>query len=275
MTTCIPSRQNRERGFALLIVLWTLVLIAFLVAQITSSAQTELRIASNLKTNAAAQAAADGAIYQTIFNLSSPQPQRRWPVDGSAHEIQIGSSRITVRLEDEAGKINPSLASQALVAALLQVLGSDPGQAATLAGAIAEWVGAGTPQQSPAVALANYRAAGLDYGPPGAPLESLDELAQVRGMTPQLFDLMRPHLTLFGPPEPDRTVADPVVVAALSITRSGAPAIATGISDLMLVRIHVAAHGPGNALVSRAAIARIGPALPNGYALLAWDSEEN
>jgi general secretion pathway protein K len=276
MTRCVPGKGHRERGFALLIVLWTLVLIAFLVAQITSSAQTELRIAGNLKTNAAAQAAADGAIYQAIFNLSNPQPERRWALDGSAHEIQIGGSRIAVRLENEAGKINPSLASPALVAALLQVLGSDPGQATALAGAIAEWVGAAVPQTSPAVALANYQAAGLDYGPPGAPLESLDELARVRGMTPQLFEVIRPHLTLFGPPEPDRAGADPAVAAALALMRQpAAPAIATGISDLMLVRIHAAAHGPGNALVSRAAVARVGSAVPNGYLLLDWSREAN
>ena len=35
-------------GFALIIVLWTLVLIAFIVAHITASGRTEVRIAGNL-----------------------------------------------------------------------------------------------------------------------------------------------------------------------------------------------------------------------------------
>jgi len=37
--------------------------------------------------NAAAQAAADGAIYQAIFNLSNPQLDRRWALDGGGHQL--------------------------------------------------------------------------------------------------------------------------------------------------------------------------------------------
>jgi general secretion pathway protein K len=269
----LAERVKRQRGFALLIVLWTLVLIAFLVAHLTATGRTEVRIAGNLEANAAAQAAADGAIYQAMFNISDPRPERRWVLDGAAHQIQIGRSRVTLRLEDESGRVNPNLAAPELVAALLQVLGSDPEQAAALAAAIAEWVGATTTRRPPAVALADYQAAGLDYGPPGAPLESLGELSRVRGMTPALLAALRPHLTLFGPPEPSRADADPVVAAALTLIGQRAPTAAPVPPDLTAtVRIHAAAQGPGNALVTRTAVARVGPALPSGYTLLAWDN---
>src|SRR3954454_22565534 len=186
-----------QRGFALLIVLWMLVLIAFITAHVTAAGRTEIRIAGNLAANAATQAAADGAIYQAIFNLADPRPERRWALDRAPHDIDIGGSRVTLRLEDEDARVNPSYASTALVAALLQVLGSDPGSAASLANAIAEWAGSGSTRSAAAV-LAEYQAAGLDYGPPGAPLESLDELLRVRGMTPAVLAALRPHLTLFG-----------------------------------------------------------------------------
>jgi general secretion pathway protein K len=272
---CWRGKAAGEHGFALLIVLWTLVLISFLVAHITSTGRTELQIASNLKANAELQAAADGAIYQTIFNLSDPQAERRWQVDGKPHEIQIGRSRIAVRLEDEAGRLNPSLASPALVEALLRVLNANPDQAAALAAAIAEWVGAAVPARPPSVTLTDYRAAGLDYGPPGAPLESVDELARVRGMTPQVLAVLRPHLTLFGPPEPDRADADPAVAAALALTGGARPTATAAPPDLMLVRIHAAAEGFSNGLVTRTAVVRIGPGLPNGHMLLAWSSDDD
>src|ERR1700693_4711776 len=178
----MPPRQpwlgvpGRDRGFALIIVLWAFVLIALIVIHLTAAGRTELRIASNLAANAAAQAAADGAIYQAIFNLSDPRPERRWALDGAAHEIQIGRSRVALRLEDEAGRVNPNLASPELVAALLQVVGSDPRRATALAAAIVEWAGATTVRRPPETALADYQAAGLDYGPPGEPLQSLDGL---------------------------------------------------------------------------------------------------
>ena|SRR5262249_24006792 len=79
------SQNGRNRGFALLIVLWTLVLIAFVIAHVTATARSELRIAGNLKANAVAQAAADGAIYEAIFNLADPRQDQRWLADGAGH----------------------------------------------------------------------------------------------------------------------------------------------------------------------------------------------
>jgi hypothetical protein len=76
--------------------------------------------------NAVAQAAGDWAIFETVFNLSNPQPDQRWPVDGSMRELVMGNSRVLVRLEDEARWINPNSASPALLDALLRATGSDP-----------------------------------------------------------------------------------------------------------------------------------------------------
>src|SRR5579863_10280285 len=130
----------RSRGFALIIVLWACVLIAMIVIHLTATGRTELRIAGNLAANAVAQAAADGAIYQAIFNLLDPQPDERWTLDGSTHELQVGNNQVTVRLEDEAARINPNLASRALLEALLGIVAGDREQAAALASAIAEWI---------------------------------------------------------------------------------------------------------------------------------------
>src|SRR5271157_2429629 len=86
-----PRAQTgcRDTGFALLIVLWTLVLIAFLVLHLTASGRTEIRITNNLQSNAVAAAAADGAISAAIFNLSAPQAEQRWPVNGPPHLLMI------------------------------------------------------------------------------------------------------------------------------------------------------------------------------------------
>src|SRR5262249_26444016 len=153
-------------GFALIIVLWTLVLIAFIVAHVTANGRTEIRIANNLVANSAAEAAADGAIFEAIFNLSDPRPEQRWPINGPARELTIGHSRILVRLEDEASWINPSSASPLLIEALLRVTGSDAEIAHNLATAVSEWVGSAANARPQPTLLAEYRAAGLNYGPP-------------------------------------------------------------------------------------------------------------
>jgi general secretion pathway protein K len=266
---------RQSGGFALIIVLWTLVLIAFIVTQLSASGRTEIQIASNLAANAIAQAAADGAIFEAIFIQTNPRPDQRWPLDGAAHELVIGNTRVTVRLEDEASWINPSSASPALLEALLRVAGSDPESARRLAASIGEWVGTAAVSRQQNATLAEYRAAGLDYGPPGEPLESLDELGRVLGMTPTTLAAIRPHLTLFGPAEPNPTSADPLVAAAVALIAQAGPAVPLanqGTPDTPTVRITALASGPGNARVVRAAIVRTGDTVPRGYSVLAWGS---
>src|SRR5207237_3136748 len=128
-----PAVRRKNGGFALIIVLWTLVLISFIVVHLTATGRTEIRIAINIIANAAAQAAADGAIFEAIFNQSDPRPNQRWPVDGRDRELIIGHSRVRLRLEDEAWWINPNLASPALLEALLRVTGADPDSGRRLA----------------------------------------------------------------------------------------------------------------------------------------------
>ena len=269
-----PEARHRAGGFALIVVLWTLVLIAFIVAHLTATGRTEVQIASNLVANLVAQAAADGAIFEAIFNLSDQRPEQRWPVDGTVHQIAIGNSRVVVRLEDEASWINPSTAPPELTEALLRVIGSDPDTAHRLAAAISEWVGSGGIARPQDAVLAEYRAAGLDYGPPGTPIETLDELGRVLGMTPALLATIRPHLTMFGPPQPNPVTTDPVVAAALALLapQTGpAPSPSNqAIPDLLTVRITALASGPGNARIVRTAVVRIGTSLPQGYTVLAW-----
>ena len=262
----------------MILVLWTLVLIGFIVAHLTASGRTEILIAGNLVSNSVAEAAADGAIYEAIFNLSDPRPEARWPIDGSARQFAIGSSHVTLRLEDEASRINPSSAPPELLEALLRVCGSDPETARRLAASIGEWVGSPAVTRPQSAVVAEYRSAGLDYGPPGGPLESLDELDRVLGMTPAILAAIRPHLTLFGPADPNPASTDPVVAAALALLPQAgtvAPAFNQSPPDVPTVRITTLAAGPGNARVVRSAIVRIASPLPPGYNVLAWGSVPN
>ena len=259
------------------------MLIGFIVAHLSASGRTEIRIAGNLVANSAAQAAADGAVFEAIFNLSDPQPDRRWPVDGTPRQVAVGSSQVVLRVEEEASWINPSTAPPALLEALLRVTGSDPDTARRTATAISEWVGSATVPRPPETLVADYRAAGLDYGPPSAPFETLGELGRVLGMTPAVMMGIRPHLTLFGPPEPNPATIDPVVAAALALSSTTGslparqPIVQPGQAspDNLTVRITALASGPGNARVTRTAVVRTAGTLPQGYAVLAWGTSLN
>ena len=97
-------------------------------------------------------------------------------------------------------------------------------------------------------------------------------------MTPTLFAALRPHLTLFGQPVPDRAGADAEIAAALALLGPPAPGVRGALptaSDVITARIHATAQGPAIAIAARVAVARIGPSQPNGYTLLAWENAED
>lgn len=263
--------ERRSAGFALIIVLWTLVLLAFIIASLVGTSRTEVRIAGNLTANAIAAAAADGAVSRAIFALLAPDPKQRWPLDGHDHVFAVGDCRISVHVEDDAARINPNLAPPAVLEGLLRITGSDPATAQHLAAAIGAWVGSAGAAQTPNALLAEYREAGRDYAPPGQPLETMGELRDVLGMTPTIFAVIRPHLSLFAPAVPDAAHADPVVRAVLATqgqagerTSPGAPAMA-----VVTARITAIARGPNNAQARRSAVVRINAQLAS-YQILAW-----
>jgi len=205
----------RQRGFALLIVLWTLALLALLGMQLLTTSRQDTQVARNLLDAATLEAAANGAVQQAIFSLLDSS-SRRWSPDGLLHPVRFGRAVVGVRIEDEAGKVNPSIASAGLLQALLQQVGADAVTAAAVAASIVEWrLASGTPGGSNAVA-ARYAAAGRDYAPSGGPFANVGDLGAVIGMTPELLARLRPHLTVFTDSDPGATTRDPVVAQALA-----------------------------------------------------------
>jgi general secretion pathway protein K len=274
-TTMLTMRG--QRGFALLIVLWTLVLLTLLGSQIVARGRGEARLASNLRAAAIAEAAADGAIEVATFHLLDGSSDH-WLPDGALHLVRFPSAVVEVRIADEAGKVNPNLASEALLQTLLTHVGADGRAAAAVAAAITDWRSPGDNPRALGAKAAPYAAAGRDYGPPGAPFKSIDELGEVLGMTPELLQRLRPHLSLFARRDPVLSAADPVVVMALRDAGAGTvkPAVA---GQLEVAAVTVLAQGPAGARVARQAVIRLG-GTPGGEAgdrpwkVLTWTRAE-
>ncbi len=270
-----PARpeSRRQRGFALLIVLWALVLLSLLVTHMTSAGRAETRIAANLAGNAEAEAAAEGAVYETVFRLLDFSPGKHWEIDGKERKLQLDRGTAVIRIESEAGKVNPSTASPELLAALMSSAGVDTTLSAKLGSAIADWREAGDNPRPNGAKLPQYQAAGLDHGPPGEAFESLDELGRVLGMTPEILARLRPHLSLYQLGDPDPKQADPVVRAALQRLPSGIQPAAAGdqSNGQLTVTITVDARMTGGARFTRRAVIRLGPGLDRGFEVLSWE----
>lgn len=217
-----PPRPSRDGGFALLIVLWSLVLLAFLGTRLALTTRSEIQIAGNVRTQAVREALADGAVYDAAYHLLATGADH-WDADGSSHATAAAGTRTIVAVTDEATKVNVNTAPPELLAALLLALGTDPDRARRLAAAIVAWRGTARTDtdQTPNAA---YRSAGLAYGPPGSPFRSLAEIGLVMGMDPDLAAALRPCLTLVSTHGPLVSAAtEPAVVAALRQVGGGRP----------------------------------------------------
>jgi general secretion pathway protein K len=249
-------KARHERGFALLVVLWSLVLLGLLTTQIVASGRTSLLLAGNLRAAAQARAQADGAINEALFHLLTPGADH-WPADGTSHVLGSRGMPVVVRINSLAGKINPNLASTALLAGLFQAVGAAPDQAKQIAQAITDWRSLAATKQETQARLAVYQRAGLPYGPPGHDFADLSELADVAGMTPSLLANALPHMSLFQSDDPDPAQADPVVRRALALSgQSGSGGdVSEGASAV--VTIDAMAGIPGKVDVRREAIVSV------------------
>jgi general secretion pathway protein K len=207
--------NDRQQGFALLIVLMTLGFLALLGTQLVAAARSDTRLADNLKQEAVLEAAADGAVANVMFAIQAARDPQ-FQADGTPRTLRIGNTAVSVQIENETDRINLNTASAALLRALMVQVGAAPALAERLSVAILDWRTAGANARDGGAKAAQYRAAGLPYAPPGTPFQSLDELADVLGMTPALFDRLAPHLTVFTDSDPDLTTRDPVVSRALT-----------------------------------------------------------
>ena len=273
--TMASDKTGGDRGFALLIVLWSIVLLALLVTHLTATGRAETQLAGNLRTAAVMEAAADGAASEAIFHLLDSSAGH-WPADGAAHRIRLPGAVVDLSIGNEAGKLNINTVQPALLQALLHVTGVDTGTAASIAAAVVDWRFPDA-QASPGGAKAQqYRDAGRDYGPPGAPFQSLEELSFVLGMTPAIQARIVPYLSIYHDGDPDtRDAPGPVLQAIRESTGANAPPT-TGPPDERVVVITAAAARPegsrGGRFVRRAVV-RIGTRAQGGlFQILTWDA---
>ncbi len=254
-----------DRGFALLVVLWTLIPLSLLLVVLASSARSDTRLAGNLVAAAELQAAADGAINSMVFNLL----QHGVSQAGVARTaFRLGGTVVDVEAVNQSGLLNPNLASPEMLAALFSRLGVGAAAGSRLAGAIVDWRNPGQRLGPGGGKAAEYRAAGLDYAPAGAPFQSLGELRDVLGMTPDALAALLPHLTLFSDRDPDPLLADPIVRAALrDVGQTGS----LGPSSVHVVRITAVACRANGSEVVRRAVVRLGySANRRGWRVLVW-----
>ncbi|GBQ87725.1 type II secretion system minor pseudopilin [Asaia krungthepensis] len=218
MITAPPDA--RERGFALLIVLWALAGLSLLTTMIIAGAGSALRETRLLSQTARMEALAQGGIESAIFHESGSSTTR-WPLTGAVHLEKIDGFTMAISVESEASRINPNTAPFALLSALVQECGGTQVQSGAIAHDMVAW--RRQSQGEDGAERQHYLTLGLRYLPPYASFQTIAELELIPGMTRPLLSCMGPHLSIAQPEELHAPVTDALVQRALA--RAGQPAL--------------------------------------------------
>lgn len=254
---------SAQRGLALVAVLWIVAALTLLVGSLTGVARTGVRSAIAVVETARAAALGDAAIQLALLELAtdpsaaSPYRQRDLVVEGVP---------VRLRTQSAAGFVDLNGASEELLIDLLVFAGGlDPSAARTLAQRIIDWRDPDDVQAPQGAEAQAYAAAGVSYRPRNARFVVVEDLMQVLGMDLDLYERLRPVLTVWG----GQAGVDPAAagIELLEVLAGGDVQLArtivarrdqgAPIMDLTTLR-HVAAVAPGQRVFRVEAIVALG-----------------
>lgn len=185
--------MKRQRGAALLLVLWALALLSVLLGGLAAWVQLESRQALWLRQHTQTVLAAEAGIALAMAD-------RHWIADGRDIPLTFDDAQLHVSLRSERGKLYLINAEADDFMRLALACGATQGQADQLV-----------------KALEARRKQGLP------PFRVLEEVRQLPGMTQALYSQLLPEITLWSDLDrPDPAFASPLMRKALNLPRQNA-----------------------------------------------------
>lgn len=266
----------RQRGVALVIVLWILLLVTVSTGAYTLMARMDSLEAYTVLWSTHARLAAEAGLNLAALNLRDPDQEERWIADGRAYHLRYHDADVELEITDERGKLNINAADEQTLVQLFMANGLDETQAGDLAAAVLDWKDPDELVRPNGAEEEEYLAAGYQVGPANRGFLMPEELLQVIGLPWELYQQIEPGLTVWSDGKMPNPAYAPVeaLLALPDMTREDATDFVTerhaleSQSDLKLALPSgqvAMAQGPGltYSIVAKAT-------LPNGV----WDQIE-
>jgi general secretion pathway protein K len=180
------------RGFALVVVIGAIGLLALLFVTYMAAARHRSIEAFSLAERARAEAVANIGVNLAMLDQLSVRPTERdggrYRSNGSTVLCMLGDARVAIAVTDEGGKVDLNTGHPDLIETLIRRLQGDSKQAALVTQSILQ--------------LRETAAAASEAQPVGSSLvlgiRSVYELDQVAGMTRDLFGALIPLVTVYS-----------------------------------------------------------------------------
>src|SRR5580765_1064457 len=198
--TALPDQSppRRQKGVALILVMWVIALMAVLLGSFALIARTENLESRHMFDTTSARYDAIAGVELALAQLRNPDPMQRWVADGRPYEFPYEGATVKVEITNESGKIDLNVADSVTLMALFQSIGLDLGAAEALSDAIQDWRDADQQVRPHGAEAPQYAAAGLDYGPTNLPFQTVTEVQQVLGMNYEIYKKIEPAITVYS-----------------------------------------------------------------------------
>lgn len=285
MNRALPNKTIpvRQRGIALVIVLWLIVLLGVIAVGHASNVHSETRLAMQHLESAKARVLAEAGIQRAILGLLLQNSATEWPVNGAPQRLEIDGRELTVAIRDATGLVDLNAADPGLLGALIATTGDDPSQQEKLVDAILDWRDPDNLTHLHGAEDDAYRAAGLSWTASDAAFSSVDELRYVFGMTPERFAAIVPFVTVYSERGGlNLEYAPPFLIGMLTGQTLDAGDVDDGVPTQErqprnratarngTFHVYARATGSGNVAASVEAVVSISAASEQPYSILYW-----
>jgi len=197
---------HKEGGFALIMVLWVIIILMVIAMSFSLLAKTETRAAlffrDSLAESLLAQAGLERALMEIYYrrtNLNKtiiPDSGEVSRVDGTIIEGNIGDDRYVVRIFNEAGRINLNTLNdrnKIILDNLLVNLGVPKDTADTIVDSALDWMDKDPLHRLNGAEDDYYQSLPTPYKTKNAPFDTVEELLLVKGVTPDILFGTKDH----------------------------------------------------------------------------------
>lgn len=278
----------RQRGLALVLVLWTITLLAVIAGSFAYSMRTGTFVTRNAVDIAQARYLAEAGVQRALLALLDPDPAQRWAGNGSVRAWSFGGGVLAISVRDEAGLIDLNRAPPELLDGILRVGGVPQAARPRLVDAILDWRDADHLNHLHGAEDKAYRLADRAYAAKDAPFEAVEELQLVLGMPVAVFEKLEPFLTVYSGqggvnqstaprevllalPNADADTVDSLLAARTSAGGDGEQASAANHARQGNVyRITVHAQMPSGTTYGVRAVVQLSPTQTAGFLVREW-----
>ncbi|MGO9526148.1 MAG: type II secretion system minor pseudopilin GspK [Verrucomicrobiia bacterium] len=193
--TCCPEDRN---GVAIVIVLWVIMVLSLLISGFAFTMHVETQIASyarkELKAEMLARSGIEVAKMQLLLHQQSAADaeydalNQDWATNEELYvNHELGDGVFNVKITDEESKMPINTASELQLERLMTLLSVDPSDGDIIVDSILDWIGPGELTRLNGAKSDYYMSLSPPYRAKDAPMDRVDELLLVRGVTPELF----------------------------------------------------------------------------------------